>query len=70
MSAEWGGLRVGRRRLREEACPGYEEACARFEFVQQKRQRRGYTALFSDMTISGIAEKMPSSVGNLSDKAS
>lgn len=70
MSSEWGGLQVGRRRLREEAYSTYEEACARFEFVKQKRQRRGYTALFSDMTISGITEKVLSSVCNLSDEAS
>lgn len=48
MSSEWGGLRVGRRRLREEAYLSYEEAYARFERVNQQRQRRGYIALSVD----------------------
>ncbi|MBD1877217.1 hypothetical protein H6F75_27415 [Nodosilinea sp. FACHB-131] len=48
MISEWGGLWVGRRRLREEAYFSYEEACTRFELINQQRQRRGYVALFVD----------------------
>jgi hypothetical protein len=45
MSSEWGGLRVGRRRLREETFLTYEAALARFNEVNQRRQRRGYTVV-------------------------
>lgn len=31
VSSEWGGLRVGRRRLREEVYESYELACDRIE---------------------------------------
>jgi hypothetical protein len=45
MCSEWGGLHVGRRRIREEVYPTYEAAIARFDEVNQRRQRRGYTAI-------------------------
>jgi hypothetical protein len=47
MISEWGGLWVGRRRLREESYPTYEAAIARFDDVNQCRQRRGYVMVAS-----------------------
>jgi hypothetical protein len=45
MSSEWGGLQVGRRRVREEVYPTYEQALARFVEINQRRQRRGYVVV-------------------------
>jgi hypothetical protein len=45
MISEWGGKWVGRRRLREESYSTYEGAIARFDEVNQRRQRRGYTPI-------------------------
>lgn len=42
VSSEWGGLRVGRRRLREEVYESYERAIARLEQVNRRRQQRRY----------------------------
>ncbi|MBD2258241.1 hypothetical protein [Pseudanabaena sp. FACHB-2040] len=42
ISSEWGGLRVGRRRLREELYDTYDLALARLEQVNRKRIRRKY----------------------------
>ncbi|HEY9881592.1 MAG TPA: hypothetical protein V6D29_24275 [Leptolyngbyaceae cyanobacterium] len=44
VSSEWGGLRVGRRRLREEVYESYELACERLEQVNRRRLQRGYDA--------------------------
>lgn len=40
--SEWGGLYVGRRRLREEPFESYTAALARFEQINRHRQKRGY----------------------------
>lgn len=48
MMSEWGGLQVGRRRVREEVYPTHEQAMARFDEVNQRRQQRGYEVVYSD----------------------
>lgn len=42
VSSEWGGLRVGRRRLREEVYGSYELAWERLEPVNRRRLQRRY----------------------------
>jgi hypothetical protein len=45
VSSEWGGLRVGRRRLREEVYESYELACDRLEQANRRRIQRRYEVL-------------------------
>ncbi|MBD0335759.1 MAG: hypothetical protein ICV62_09735 [Cyanobacteria bacterium Co-bin13] len=46
VSSEWGGLRVGRRRLREEVYESYELACDRLMQLNRRRLQRQYQRVF------------------------